>query len=411
MGARPLQRMGFGDGTQPGGSHAPTPSYPRPQPRPSPRRRALATAPAVRGLQAEDLGPGPLVAAAGCCRPDHLAVRRLRAPRPGPLRRDRAEGALGYAARLRRAATSAQCRAGWAPPRGTAQAPPAAGHRPDVDPLPRQAPPRHPGDLPRPGQERHQPLPCLRHRLCRPPRPALHRRPERRPQGRAAQGGDPTPAEAGGAGRHPAPITPVGPRVLQRGGGPLPPAGAVPVPDAGGLPRPFAQAAGWPEWQLRLPDVEEERLVPVHTDRREEADGDGVDLREVPQLPGPVEAARPPGVDLCLLGVSAVVAGVGVRDIPAAVRDRVELPADARGADPNDDAESWPSAVVRGDRAGASEPLGVAALYDPRDAAARRPGDPAGAAAVGDAAAVAAPRGRGEVRSRRRHLYRKGCRI
>ena len=38
-------------------------------------------------------------------------------------------------------------------------------------------------------------------------------------------------------------------------------AGAVPVPDAGGLPRPLAQAARRPHRQLRLPDLEEERLV------------------------------------------------------------------------------------------------------------------------------------------------------
>ena len=51
---------------------------------------------------------------------------------------------------------------------GPPQAPPAAGHRPDVDPLPRQTLPRPQRDLPRPGQGRHQPLPCLRHRLRRP---------------------------------------------------------------------------------------------------------------------------------------------------------------------------------------------------------------------------------------------------
>ena len=43
MGARPLRRMGFGKGTQLGGSHAPTPSYSRPQPCPSPRRRVEGT--------------------------------------------------------------------------------------------------------------------------------------------------------------------------------------------------------------------------------------------------------------------------------------------------------------------------------------------------------------------------------
>ena len=59
----------------------------------------------------------------------------------------------------------------------------------------------------------------------------------------------------------PAPPVAARSRVLQRGGGPLPPTGAVPVPDAGGLPRPLPQAARRPHRQLRLPDLEEERLV------------------------------------------------------------------------------------------------------------------------------------------------------
>ena len=37
-------------------------------------------------------------------------------------------------------------------------------------------------------------------------------------------------------------------------------------------------------------------------------------------------------------GYPAAVAGFGVRDVPPAVRDRVELPADARGTDPDHDA-------------------------------------------------------------------------
>ena len=181
-------------------------------------------------------------------------------------------------------------------------------------------------------------------------------------------------------------------------------AGAAPVPDAGGLPRPLAQAARRPQRQLRLPDLEDERLVHLHPERREEADGDGVDLREVPQLPGAVEAPRASGADLRLLGLSTAVAGRGVRDLPAAVRDRDELSPDARGTDPDDDAASGGAAAVRGDRAGAAEPLGVAALHAAVDASPRRSGDPAGAAAVGDAAAVVAPCGRGGVRGRRRDL-------
>ena len=46
-----------------------------------------------------------------------------------------------------------------------------------------------------------------------------------------------------------------------------------------------------------------------YPERREEADGDGVDLREVPQLPGAVEAARAAGAGLRLLGLPAAVAG------------------------------------------------------------------------------------------------------
>src|SRR3954454_15497796 len=144
MDARPLRRMTFGHRVITGGSHAPTPSYPQPRPGPPPRRRAPPGRPEVQGLQEEDLGPGPLVAVARRRRTDHLAVRRLRATRRRPLRRDRAQGAPGHAARLRRAAAPAQCRAGRAPARGPAHAAPAAGHRPDPAPLPRPTAPRPP---------------------------------------------------------------------------------------------------------------------------------------------------------------------------------------------------------------------------------------------------------------------------
>src|SRR3954465_13928443 len=133
MDASPLRIMTFGDRIITRGSHAPTPSYPRPQPRPSPRRRAPAATPPVQGLQAQDLGPGPLVAAAGRRRTHHLTVRRLRAPRPGPLRRDRAQGADGDPARLRHTATATQRRLGRPPAQDPAQTPPAPGHRPDAD--------------------------------------------------------------------------------------------------------------------------------------------------------------------------------------------------------------------------------------------------------------------------------------
>jgi len=153
-----------------------------------------------------------------------------------------------------------------------------------------------------------------------------------------------------------------------------------------------------PDRPPRLPDLEAERLVGVHADRRQEADGDGVDLREMPQLPRSVEATRTPGVDLCLLGLRPALAGLGVHDVPVAVRDRDELSADARGPDPDDDAASGGAAAVRGERPGAEEPVGVAARHDPVDAESRRSSDHAGATALGDAVALVAPCGRGEIR-------------
>ena len=63
-------------------------------------------------------------------------------------------------------------------------------------------------------------------------------------------------------------------------------------------------------------------------------------------------------------------------DVPAAVRDRDELPADAPGADPDVDAAPGGAAAVRGGGAGAAERVGVAALRGPVDAAAGRSGDP-----------------------------------
>src|SRR5512143_1233276 len=139
------------------------------------------------------------------------------------------------------------------------------------------------------------------------------------------QGGGPTPAPSSRERRRPAPLAPAGSRVLQRGRSSLPAGGALSIPDAGGRPRPLAPAAWRSQRQLRLPDLEEERLVHLHAGRREEVHRDGVDLREVPQLSGSVEAAQSAGADLCLLGVSAVVAGFGVRDVSTAVRDRDEL--------------------------------------------------------------------------------------
>ena len=103
------------------------------------------------------------------------------------------------------------------------------------------------------------------------------------------------------------------------------------------------------------------------------------------------------------------LARLGVRDLPAAVRDRDELSTDARGPDRNDHPSAGRAVALRGDRASAAEPVGVVALYTPGDAAPGRSRDPVGAAALGDAAAVVASCGRGGPRGARRHLHRKGC--
>src|SRR5512138_3164909 len=109
--------MAFGDTAITGGSHAPTPSYPRPQAGLPPGRTAPASPSPIPGLQTQDLGPDPLGAVAGRRRPNHLAVRRLRTTRRRTHRRDGTQGAAGHLARLRHPATPAQRRPGRAPAR------------------------------------------------------------------------------------------------------------------------------------------------------------------------------------------------------------------------------------------------------------------------------------------------------
>ncbi len=205
--------------------------------------------------------PGPAdPACSSCRRAPHLALgclqvlARCPVPRGGPVGPDR------HPARLRRVAPPAQRRPGreLAPP----LAPPAAapGRRPGPDPLPWPAAGRPRRDLSLPGQERHQPLPRLRHAVCHPPRLSLHRRLDGRQRRRAA-GGDPrAPAPPGGRGRRPLPLVAAGSWLLQRGGHPLSPGGAAPVLDAGDLPGPQARRSAGAERDQRLPDLGEERL-------------------------------------------------------------------------------------------------------------------------------------------------------
>ena len=105
---------------------------------------------------------------------------------------------------------------------------------------------------------------------------------------------------------------------------------------------------------------------------RLEADRDGVDLRVVPQLPGPVEAARALGPGLRVLGCGWPVVRVGPGDLPDSIRDRVELPSDEPGAWPDDDPASGVAAAVRGAGAVAPQRVGVAPLRGAVDPPTRR---------------------------------------
>ena len=93
-------------------------------------------------------------------------------------------------------------------------------------------------------------------------------------------------------------------------------AARLPVPDAGGDPRPQGRRPAGPERDAGVRRDEAERLVRVHGHRRHEADGDGVDLRVLPQLPRAVEAARASGAGLRVLGRGRPVVHVGAGDVP-----------------------------------------------------------------------------------------------
>src|SRR3954447_14539680 len=161
MDAGSLLVMTYGGGITKGGGHAPKEFYPHRPAGPPLRRRD-------RPGPSEAPRPRPQVprrAAAHlvvlCRRPHHLAVGGLSVLARCPLRRGGPPGPDRHLARLRRVAPSAQRRPGrrLAP----ARAPPAAapGRRPGPDPLPWSAAARPRRDLSLPGQERHQPLPCL----------------------------------------------------------------------------------------------------------------------------------------------------------------------------------------------------------------------------------------------------------
>ena len=134
--------------------------------------------------------------------PPLLPSRRLLGPGHRAVPRDHSQGHPQGLAQPRRPVAPPQPRLER---RGAAllASPPAAGrHRPGVDPLPRPADARLERGLPRAGQERHQSLPRLRHRLRQLPRPTLHLGPDDGRARREDARGSQATAQAGVRPRH-----------------------------------------------------------------------------------------------------------------------------------------------------------------------------------------------------------------
>src|SRR5262249_61388658 len=95
-------------------------------------------------------------------------------------------------------------------------------------------------------------------------------------------------------------------------------------------------------------------VVRAHGGQRGEEVAGG-DLRELPQPPRGVESAGPPAPDLRVLGGGGALLRVGAPDVPHAVRDRVELPADESGAGPDPDPAPRAAGRVTGAVAGGGQ--------------------------------------------------------
>src|ERR1700747_3462771 len=169
------------------------------------------------------------------CQPYHLSGRRLcRSPRRS-LRHRRTRCPAGHPASLRPTATTTQpCPTRRLTPRLTPP-PPTAGHRPHPHPLPRQTPQGARRNLPQSGQERHQPLPCLRHSLRHPKRPTFHRGSDICPTPRSLASSAATSVARGGSGGGPTALSAVGSWLLQRGRDSLPATGSLWLVDAVGV--------------------------------------------------------------------------------------------------------------------------------------------------------------------------------
>src|SRR5262249_46289965 len=123
-----------------------------------------------------------------------------------------------------------------------------------------------------------------------------------------------------------------GPGFLERGRDPLPAGRPVPVPDASGAARPQGRPPRRPQRYARLRRPQTWWLGRVHADVRRQEDGAGEYLYPLPQLQRAVGQAWPAEFGVRLLGPQSQKHGPGKRDVPEAVCDRGELPADAPGA-------------------------------------------------------------------------------
>src|ERR1051325_101853 len=398
MNASPILRMALATRTVLGRRLASHAVYPQPLPGPPPRRPPAPDPPAPERLPLPLSGPGAARRAAGRRLLADLPVRRLPASAPRPLPRDRTPGPAPLAAGTGRTGTPPQLCPGR-PPAAPAAAPPAAaGHRPDVGPLPRPALRLRRRGLPQQGPRRHQPLPRLRHRLLGPARPAFHPGPDPRGQRRTPRRGPQAPAQALRAAGHPPAYPLAGPGLLQRGRHPLPPGGTLPLPDAVAAARAQGRPPRRAQRQQRLPLPGQKRLGPLHPALRRRSGRDGVGVRQVPQLAWRAWAARPAAAGGRLLGLSAFGLGLGASSIPEPVRHRDELPAVAARTRPDEQPPPGGTAAAGGAGPGAAQRLGVAARRGAVHAAAGRARAAVGTAAAADHADLAAACGPATLR-------------
>ncbi|MDB5312852.1 MAG: hypothetical protein JWO38_7054 [Gemmataceae bacterium] len=329
---------------------------------PAARCPALPTPPAAPRPRPEMPGPRPVRRPLLRRRPDRVDRHGLYRDPRRPVRPGRVQHPARHLARHPRTREPDQPGLGRRPAPGAAATTAATGRRPGPGPVPRPTLPDGGRGVPGPAQGRDHPLPRLRHPVRRPPRPAVHPGGDVRVQGGGGRPRPPAVASAGGQDRGPPQPPPAGPRVLHRERDPVPASRPGPVPDAGGDPRAEGGPPPRAEWDPGVPAPADQRVGPAHPDERGRPDGHGLDLREVPQLPGAMGEAGPEEVGVRVLGAEAVVICLGGGNLPPAVRDRVERPADAPGPDPDLHPAAGPPDAVRGGRADPAGRVGVAPL-------------------------------------------------